>query len=307
MAFKILVYPGKSDKKNKETGLLQSEQAVLELLKGFENKGHKIYLDQGYSTIRLVEMLHERGFRTLGTIQQNRKNFPTELKKYSKSKNPTGLKLAKDERKAVQCGNVVIQAWHDRKIVSMITDFVDPTISTKVKRHLKGGKGTTEIEKPEMNSKYSKNMKGVDMMTQREAAYNSSRKTHRWYMKFLVHIFEIAMINSHNVFVQNEQNSSTRLLAFRMAVIKSLTQYKEKKVEESRKVGCPAHHLEPSDKRRRCSMCKQAKSNFQCAECINLRRHNVALCVHPCFKEFHDELSEDDDGEESNNEDGGLE
>ena len=60
-------------------GVSFSEQVVLSLLEGYENKGHIVHLDNFYSAPILFKKLEEMNIGACGTVKANRKQMPKEL------------------------------------------------------------------------------------------------------------------------------------------------------------------------------------------------------------------------------------
>lgn len=83
---KSIVYTGKTSFQ-RDPGVSLSEQVVLDLLEGFEDKEHKIYMDSFYSCPSLF-LIKDKNNGACGTVISNRKGMPQELK-------PSSLSLKK--------------------------------------------------------------------------------------------------------------------------------------------------------------------------------------------------------------------
>ena len=86
-ALKSIVYTGKTSFP-RDAGVGLSEQVVLDLMEGFEEKGHKVYMDSFYSSPSLFLKLKDKNIGDSGTVNGNRKGMPQELK-------PSALSLKK--------------------------------------------------------------------------------------------------------------------------------------------------------------------------------------------------------------------
>ena len=86
-ALKSVVYTGKASFQ-RDAGVGLSEQVVLDLLEGFEDKGHKVYMDSFYSSPSLFLKLKDMNIGACGTVNSNRKGMPQGLK-------PSALSLKK--------------------------------------------------------------------------------------------------------------------------------------------------------------------------------------------------------------------
>ncbi|XP_067023688.1 piggyBac transposable element-derived protein 4-like [Acropora muricata] len=75
---KSVAYSGKTSFA-RVAGVSFSEQVVLSLLEGYENKGHIVHLDNFYSAPILFKKLEEMNIGACGTVKANRKQMPKEL------------------------------------------------------------------------------------------------------------------------------------------------------------------------------------------------------------------------------------
>ena len=73
---KFKIYTGKDDAITH--GLAYS--VVTELMSELKNKGYHLYMDNYYTSPKLVKDLFKDGIYTSGTVRSNRKYFPSELK-----------------------------------------------------------------------------------------------------------------------------------------------------------------------------------------------------------------------------------
>ncbi len=75
---RIQIYTGKnSSLSQNELGL--SSQVVLDLMSGLENRHHKLYIDNYYTSPILVVKLYQNNTYACGTARTHRKNYPAEL------------------------------------------------------------------------------------------------------------------------------------------------------------------------------------------------------------------------------------
>ena len=125
-ALRHMIYTGKECFQRDSSPL--SEQVVLELLQGYENKGHVVYTDNYYSSPALFAKLQERGIGACGAVNPNRKNMPAELKS-------NNLRLAKgDDPVFYHSGNMVACSWHDTKRVNFISTVdVNTTVHKRIR------------------------------------------------------------------------------------------------------------------------------------------------------------------------------
>ena len=70
----------------REEGTLITERIPATLMERYFGKGHNLYIDNLYTSLRLVKYLIENGPNVTGTIRKNRKQFPPQLKSASLQK-----------------------------------------------------------------------------------------------------------------------------------------------------------------------------------------------------------------------------
>ena len=67
----------------KMEGALITERIPATLMERYFGKGHNLYIDNFYTSLRLAKYLIENGTNATGTIRENRKQFPLKLKNTS--------------------------------------------------------------------------------------------------------------------------------------------------------------------------------------------------------------------------------
>ena len=152
--YKLDVYTGKNtsstDGASKKMGLGAS--VVLSLLTDIKKKNHKVYFDNFFSSIPLMETLQCKGILACGTIRSNRKDFPT----LAADKD---LKRGDFDYRSTP-GGITVYKWADSKPVYLISNYHGITPST-VQRKTKDGTKVT-VTCPTIVSDYNKHMGGVD-------------------------------------------------------------------------------------------------------------------------------------------------
>ncbi|GBP53629.1 PiggyBac transposable element-derived protein 4 [Eumeta japonica] len=140
----------------------KTTQIVLNLLEGLEHKGHCVTMDNFYNSPALARYLKCRGFDCLGTVRLTRKNIPEDVKEMKKN-------CEKGTIIARHSGDVMVLAWKDAKIVSMISTFHDNSTYT-------GTRAGEECEKPICVKDYNTTMGGIDLKYQKLSMYPMERK-----------------------------------------------------------------------------------------------------------------------------------
>lgn len=212
-------------------------------------------------------------------------------------------------------GNVGFAVWKDTKPVTVVSTAFHPNLKKTCNRTQKDG-SKKSIKCPVLITEYTALMGGVDRFDQQRGQYNVGRKSRKWWKRIFYFLVDVAITNAHilhknNTRVHNRMKQKDFRLAlarelvdnttYRKRPFKSLPNYvsKKKKVNESgerqkQKFGVPhevrfgrlgEHWPEETDGYKRCRYCStkvnNKRSKIQCDRC------EVALCITPCFKLFH--------------------
>ena len=180
------VYTGKSQDNpgGVEYGL--GEKVVLKLSKDIEGKYHQVFIDNYFSSCRLMDTLLERGIYSAGTVRQDRVGFPSALKT---------AQLAQGEISFRQRGSLVATVWRDKRIVSTLSTMTSPTDTTTVDRRQKDGTVRT-ISCPMSVAIYNRYMNGVDRGDQLRNYYKVRLKSTKYYKYIFWFLFDTAITNS---------------------------------------------------------------------------------------------------------------
>jgi len=69
---RVLVVPANQE-------MLKSERIPITLMNRFLNRGHRLFMDNYYTSPNLVKFLLEHETKVVGTVRSNRRNFSPEL------------------------------------------------------------------------------------------------------------------------------------------------------------------------------------------------------------------------------------
>lgn len=280
------------------------------------NLNHKVFVDNWYTSLQLMAILHKKGIMPLGTIQLRR----------APNINITKKTLERKERgycseKTVVVDDVQLSVtnWVDNKAVSLCSSFVGKEPMGVVKRYSKKHKYRVDVPCPKAVSIYNKYMGGVDLLDAMLGFYRIKIRSKKWYHRQFFHFIDLCCVNSwllwRRVMKQRGENVYIPLLDFKLTIADVLM-HKDSKVytPTTRKRGRPLHEnveaikkgrsrrrieLPPVEvagdgfnhwpewktDRQRCKMegCKQ-KSQVMCKKC------RCYLCFNKdrnCFINFH--------------------
>lgn len=303
---KFSVYQGKEEVIDDFVDFGLGERVVLNLTKPYWNKGMKVFFDNYFTSIHLLEKLKLENTFASGTIRSNRKGIP--LLAHDKT-----LERGMYDFKTSRLG-ITVYKWKDNRIVHLASNFHGVEESSVLRTERDGTKKT--IKCPTVVNDYNKYMGGVDKADQLRALYNINRKSKKWWHRLFWGVIDIIFVNS---FVINNKLSESKLtvLQFRRAVAQGLiTQGKcglkrTTDISPGTSKGRPclqprrgkqlfsttsdvrlgnlgAHWLQFSKTRGRCEVC--SKNNIESKPYTKCSTCNIFLCLNekkPCFNEYH--------------------
>ncbi|KAB0804596.1 hypothetical protein PPYR_01566 [Photinus pyralis] len=292
---KFQIYTGKQDN-NVEKAL--GPRVVKDLCSGLENKGHRIYFDNYFSSVNLLHDLKDKKINACGTINKNRKHLPT----FSSDKQ---LKRG-DYDYFVNNKGIATTKWKDKRAVFLISNFHNPQDTTTVKRKARNG-SIEDVPCPIMLTDYNAHMNAVDKFDQKKSSYEIDRKSRKWWHRIFFYFVDACIVNSYIIYEKLGLPKMT-LKNFRRKVVEhlvceTLTHTNTKKRRSNPVVAAirehkpyvpdnirqrEAAHLPIRSSRRRCGHCstksKQVRTKWMCTMC------KVPLCLKDdknCFIPFH--------------------
>ncbi|XP_067930888.1 piggyBac transposable element-derived protein 4-like [Watersipora subatra] len=303
------LYQGR-DRENADISQGVAHRIVLDMMDGFLNNGHELFMDNWYTSPQLLKELYERGTYAYGTLRSNRKHVPKDIKNFT-SNQP----LAKGQSQYFTCPPVLTGCWRDKNFIvfgsNKHSDFILKTLEKRTWND-------REIVKPGPIIDYNKYMGGVDLADQCIKYYNMDRRSLKWYKKLFFHLLDIATHNTHVVYKQNT-GTTISALDFRLKLVDLLLNEAGPDPTctggqrgRPRSIGTdlarlntnhhfpsfnPATSSRGNPVARRCRVCnasrhrtagstdrKRVETKYCCAEC-----GNIPFCPVPCFRRWHTE------------------
>ena len=277
----------------------QTTRLVVGLLArcGLLGKGHRVFLDNYYTSPQLADELDSLDTYICGTVRKNRKEMP---KVFSQIKLKSGNSVYRRRN------NTLVIKFNDKRDVHMNTTFYEATYSVTNKP----GRNGQPVLKPTAVVDYCKNMGNVDLSDQILQYYEVLRRSLKWWKKLFFHLLNLMLVNAYKLYLKFGNGQGRRShVKFRSdivtALIESATTANKPKTSGGRTptpVGrLHGHHFpvylpsKPGAKRkhpvRDCVACnpgkskhvgfKRQQSSYMCDKC------EVPLCVPGCFKVYH--------------------
>ncbi|XP_052807854.1 piggyBac transposable element-derived protein 4-like [Mya arenaria] len=288
---------GETQHKTKTTCIVMNLMSRCGLL----HKGHKVYMDNYYTSPELFQELESSETYGCGTLRVNRVGTPLAIKSKRKLNEGEVVFRRKD--------NLLAMRYKDKRDVTMLTNFHEANMAVLEKRDYRTG---DNVRKPKCIVDYCKHMGGVDLLDQ-FGHYNClTRKSKKWWRKLFYYLVNMTFVNSYILykkFAVGEKKLDHD--KFRSAIVCSLLEEAGdvacRQVKRGRPVlgeiptrmvsRCFPEYIPAKEGAKRarplrdCVVCnpkkkerdghKRVMTSFWCPEC------QVALCVNQCFKDFH--------------------
>ncbi|XP_046857868.1 piggyBac transposable element-derived protein 3-like [Xenia sp. Carnegie-2017] len=210
------VYEGASEATVDRSDVGVSGEVVLKLASSLSSgKNHKLFANNYFTSLPLVEKLQERGIQFTGTIRNNRlKGCPLVSEKDLKSKGRGSYDM-----KVYLNKKIVVLRWLDKKAVTLISSYCGAQPMGVAKRWSKTEKKFVGIPKPEIVNEYNKFMGGIDLMDMLSSLYRYSIRSRRWYLYIWYHTMTVALVNSWLVYRKHQQNGKFMKLSKFQALV----------------------------------------------------------------------------------------
>lgn len=309
-AYNFEVYTGQedSDPCENEEDLGKTGNTVRRLASVIpSHKNHKLYCDNFYTSLPLMNYLMSQGIHFVGTVRADRiPNCPLppkiEQKKMERGSSVEAVAIMEN-------GPVVAVSWKDNKSVNLLSTFAGTQPMGKVKRYDRSKKTHVQVDCPKIVTEYNKHMGGVDLLDSLLGRYKIIQRSKKWYIRLFYHLLDLSVINSWLLYVRIKREKfqpHLQLSKFRLELAQSLCKYgqvvtptrgrpansvKPKKSNAAKgpnqdvRLDSISHWPEYNQKRQRCKMpgCK-GFSFIQCIKC------KVYLCLNKnnnCFMAYH--------------------
>lgn len=284
--FAFDTYCGAKGQSQNEEKIPLGSKVVLDLLKVVPKPSdHIVFFDNFFTSFDLLAELRELGFRSTGTVRDNRtKKCPLSSPKEMK-KMPRGSYEHKCDKK----GNILVVRWKDNSVVTMATNYDTVFPLGSVKRWSAEEKKKVDVPQPKLFSSYNSGMGGVDLHDQAVNNYRISIFGKKWWWPLFTHMINMAVVNAWHLHRISHTSNNLDLLGFVREVTRFYLRSFDKTKKNRPSGSVPAsirateggHFPKKEENQRRCKVCKM-KSRWHCIRC------NVPLCIErECFINYH--------------------
>ncbi|CAM4451736.1 unnamed protein product [Leuciscus chuanchicus] len=287
------VYTGKN---NFPSGHGLSHDAVTSLLDcKVLGSGYHVYMDNFYTSPKLLKDLFAMKFGACGTYRDNRKDCPRD------ATNSLSKKSARGSIRWIRDGPLVFVKWMDTREVSVCSTIQSAYTGDTAQRRVKTQDAwrTKTFPCPAPVIAYNKHMGGVDLSDQLLQYYTAQHKTMKWYRKIFLHFLDIAATNAFLIHKELCGNMTHKQFMEQLiAELCGVSQKVAPKQTSSDHVPVPGAELGSDAKnictvgRKICVLCKgqlgkRQDTPWKCQAC------NVHLCLQlnrNCFQEWHKDM-----------------
>ncbi|GBP44035.1 Chimeric ERCC6-PGBD3 protein [Eumeta japonica] len=185
-------------------------------------EGSFLYFDRYFSSLPLMKELTKRKLEGTGTLMANR--FNTKKKTLYEFKKDNRMTRGEDEEVVNRENTLSVVKWKDNKGVLMVSTAFGAAPRTQVSRWNKKRKRYIDVSCPAIIKNYNSFMGGVDVCDQMMEVYRTWRKTRKWPVKVIIHMFDLAIVNSWFEYRADCKASNRKsidimdLLAFRLSI-----------------------------------------------------------------------------------------
>jgi len=153
--------------------------------------GTKVYVDNLFTSLDLIDHMGAKGYGVTGTLRQNRIiGIPLPNKKQANKE------LKRGETKMVFTQDAVVSVWKDNQPVYMASNCANGELTSTCKRYSRVDRGYVNFTQPNMNNQYNKHMGGVDMLDARVKNYAISIRVRKWYWCFYTWFLGVQMVQA---------------------------------------------------------------------------------------------------------------
>ncbi|XP_039512577.1 piggyBac transposable element-derived protein 4-like [Pimephales promelas] len=275
------------------TGRGISYDAVMSLLdKKVLGSGYHVYMDDFYTSPKLLTDLFAMKFGACGTYRDSREDFP------QSSSNSLTKKSTRGSIRWIRDGPLVCVKWMDKQEVSVCSTIHAAYTGGRVQRQVKAHdkRRTKSFPCPAPVAAYNQHMTGGDPSDQLLQYYTAQHKTMKWYRKVFLQFLDVAATNAFILHQELHGNMTHKV--FMEELIAELCGVSEKadpKLTSNDHVPVPGAELTSDVRniatagRRICVHCKAVRGKKQqtpwkCQAC------DVHLCLQlhrNCFQEWH--------------------
>lgn len=177
-------------------GLGQGPNVVMGLVQQCNlPPGCKVYVDNLFTSLDLLDNMGDKGYGVTGTLRQNRIiGIPLPNKKQANKE------LKRGEMKAVFTQGTAVSVWKDNQPVYMASNCSSVALTGQCQRYSRKDKAYMPVPQPTMNQNYNKYMGGVDLIDNSIKNYAISTRVRKWYWCLYTWFLNVCMVQAWRLY-----------------------------------------------------------------------------------------------------------
>ena len=182
---------------------------VRHLTRRVEGLGHKIFMDNFFSSPRLFDDVDRRKINSCGTVRPNRMDMPSDF-------GLKHLKLKRGEVRVRTRGGLTALVWKDRREIYLLTNM-NPSPA-------EGNfcDDSNRPMRPDILERYNRHMGYVDNSDRMANNYSMCQRTFKWTTKLFFHFLDLKVLNSWKLLSSCGAKYTYR--DFRLLLVRTLIQ-----------------------------------------------------------------------------------
>ncbi|KAH9365727.1 hypothetical protein HPB48_009612 [Haemaphysalis longicornis] len=294
-----------------EHGFGISGDVVIDLVQYLQpHVNHKLYFDNWFTSLRLLDELMARGFHSVGMVKVDRtKKCPLATEATLKSQGRGSVDFLTDKKSGIE-----VIKWYDNSCIVLVSSYAGVQPTDTCKRWSTKEQRTIDVSRPFAVKEYHTFMGGVDLADMLIELYRTDHKSKKWYMRIFFWFIDVSIVNGWLLYKRHclqlgikkklplltfraqisqalalvngkprKRNSTTAARSHQAPARKIMRPLTPRPVVDVRYDGthqCPQH----GDKETRCKFCKAGYTFLYCEKC---QMHFCLLPSRNCFHSFH--------------------
>jgi len=180
--YDMSVYLGKQ-RQNATAQITATHGTVLQVIRRVEGMGHKIFMDNYFTSPAVFDDLFQRKINACGTVRHDRRGMPRDI-------GPKSLKMKRGDIATRVRGTLRAIHWKDKRDVYILTNMHSPPVE---------GNFTDESGqaiKPRVAEDYNAYMGFVDKSDRMVNSYGIAHRTYKWTKKLFFHLTDMTILNA---------------------------------------------------------------------------------------------------------------
>ncbi|KAH9367078.1 hypothetical protein HPB48_021743 [Haemaphysalis longicornis] len=217
----FVIYEGKGT--TSEHGFGISGNVVIDLVQYLQRPvNHKLYFENWFTSLQLVDELKARGFHSVGTVKVDQtEKCPLATEAILKSQGRGSVDFRTDEKSGIE-----VIKWKDNSCVVLVSSYAGVQPTDTCKRCSTKEQRTIGVSRPFAVKEYNIVMGGVDLADMLIELYRTDHKSKKWYMRIFFWFIDVSVMNGWLLYkrhcLQLDIKKKLPLLTFRAQIDQAL-------------------------------------------------------------------------------------